>query len=39
MRVEFTQLFNKLTFDDALSARGDVTPRRGDLAFSVVFGW
>lgn len=39
LRAEFTELFNKLTFDDARSRRGDVTARRGDLAFSLVFGW
>jgi hypothetical protein len=39
MRVEFTELFNKLAFDDERSGRGDVTARRGDLAFSLVFGW
>ena len=37
--AEFTELFNKLAFDDAQSDRGDVTARRGDLAFSLVFGW
>lgn len=39
MRIEFTELFNKLTFDADRSGRGDVTARRGDLAFSLVFGW
>jgi hypothetical protein len=39
MRLEFTELYNKLTFDDERSALGDVTARRGDLAFSLVFGW
>jgi hypothetical protein len=38
-RLEFTELFNKLAFDDERSGRGDVTGRRGDLAFSLVFGW
>jgi hypothetical protein len=35
----FSELFNKLAFDDDQSDRGDVTARRGDLAFSLVFGW
>jgi hypothetical protein len=39
MRAEFTESFNKLTFDADRSGRGDVTARRGDFAFSLVFGW
>jgi hypothetical protein len=39
LRVEFTELFTKLTFDDERSRHGDVTARRGDFAFSIVFGW
>lgn len=37
-RIEFTELFNKLSFKEA-SGAGDVVARRGDLALSVVFGW
>jgi hypothetical protein len=39
MRAEFTELFNKLTFDEGASGRGDATARRADVAFSLVFGW
>jgi len=37
-RIEFTELFNKLTFDES-SERGNVLARRGDAALSIVFGW
>jgi hypothetical protein len=39
VRVELTELFNKLTFDDERSRVGDATVSRPDLAFSLVFGW
>ena len=38
LRVDLTEFFNKLTFDEA-SGQGDVTARRGDVALSLVFGW
>jgi len=37
-RIEFTELFNKLTFDET-SERGNVLARRGEAALSIVFGW
>ena len=38
LRMDFTEFFNKLTFDEA-SGQGDVLAHRGDLALSLVFGW
>ena len=38
LRMDFTEFFNKLTFDEA-SGQGDVLATRGDLALSLVFGW
>ena len=38
LRMDFTEFFNKLTFDEE-SGQGGVLARRGDLALSLVFGW
>jgi len=38
LRMDFTEFFNKLTFD-ATSGQGDVLATRGDVALALVFGW
>ena len=38
LRMDFTEFFNRVTFDGA-GGPNDVLARRGDLALSVVFGW